>query len=332
MELLNYFKSYLEKALNIELILDEKYRGEGLPFFMYDLYDFHKIKLYKNYFVVIIDKGEKELTPENIKKQIEMISNKTGMEVIYVIRALTSFQRDRLIKYNINFVVPDNQMYLPHLKIDLREHFKSVKQPKKYLSPASQAIIILSILNNYSQLDSQMILNLVDYSAMSVSRSFKEISNFGIGKLIRDGKEKILHLPDDKIQIWDKSKAFLSSPIMQEKWIKHDFPYNNLLHAGLSALSQYSMIAPPKNKVYAIYKEEWYKLAKKDSVNKLIEPSQTESNIKLQVWRYPPDMNKNNNYVDKFSLYMSLKDEKDERVEQALEDILEDELNGYRDR
>ena len=328
MELVYSFKRYLEKVLNLQLIMDVKYRGEGLPYFMYDLYNLHKIKIYKNYFVVIIDKGEKDLTPENIKKQIEIISNKTGLEAIYVHKALTSFQRDRLIKYNINFVVPNNQMYLPHLKIDLREHFKSANQPKKYLSPASQAIIISSILNNYSQLDSQMIKNNINYSAMSVSRSFKEISNFGIGKLMRDGKEKILHLLDGRIQIWDKSKALMNSPIIQEIWLSQTLFDQKLLIAGLSALSHYSMISPPKNKVYAVYKEDWYKISKNESVKQLIEPIQTESNIKLQVWSYPLDLWSHTNIVDKYSLYLSLKDEKDERIEQALKEMMEEELNG----
>jgi len=328
MELKYSFKRYLEKVLNIHLIMDVKYRGEGLPYFMYNLYNLHKIKIYNNYFVVIIDKGEKDLTPENIKKQIEIISNKTGMEVIYVHKALTSFQRDRLIKYNINFVVPNNQMYLPHLKIGLREHFKSANQPTKYLSPASQAIIILSILNNYSHLDSQMIQNNISYSAMSVSRSFKEISNYGIGKLIRDGKEKILHLLNDRKQIWDKSKALMNSPVIQEIWLNKTLFDQNLQIAGISALAEYSMISPPENKEYAIYKEDWYKLAKKESVKRLIEPSQTESNIKLQVWYYPPDLRKGKNIVDKYSLYLSLKGEKDERIEHALEEMMEEEFNG----
>jgi len=279
-------------------------------------------------FLLIFDKDKNSATPENLRKQIDVISEKTNIDVIYVHPALSSFQRERLIKYKINFVVPDNQMYLPYLKIDLREHFKSLHQKNGSLSPASQAIIIFSILNKYSQLDSHIIMNNLNYTAMSVSRSFREISNHEIGDLKKNGKENSLHLPESKRQIWMRSLDFMKSPIMKEVWL-HELPPNYMFPvAGLSALAEYSMIAPPQNLVYAIHKKNWYKIAHDKLIKKLIEPIQTGSNIKLQVWSYPLDLCKNSNIVDKYSLYLSFKNETNERIEQALEEMMEEELNG----
>jgi len=48
--------------------------------------------------------------------------------------------------------------------------------------------------------------------------------------------------------------------------------------------------------------------------------------VELQLWDYDPKMFSNKNHVDVLSLYASLKDETDERVEQALEEVLRGEL------
>jgi hypothetical protein len=45
----------------------------------------------------------------------------------------------------------------------------------------------------------------------------------------------------------------------------------------------------------------------------------------LQIWDYDPREFSDKNYVDTLSLYASLKEDKDERIEQALEEVLRGE-------
>ncbi len=49
----------------------------------------------------------------------------------------------------------------------------------------------------------------------------------------------------------------------------------------------------------------------------------------IQVWRYDPTLFAKNVVVDIFSLYLSLKDETDERVELAMQEALEAQLRWY---
>jgi len=48
--------------------------------------------------------------------------------------------------------------------------------------------------------------------------------------------------------------------------------------------------------------------------------------VEIELWDYDPRLFSNSSNVDILSLYASLKDETDERVEQALEDVLRGEL------
>lgn len=93
-----------------------------------------------------------------------------------------------------------------------------------------------------------------------------------------------------------------------------------LLVAGLEALSKKSMLNPPGHFVRAIA------MATFKEIN--IEPIE-EGNItgfenltELQIWEYDPRLFKEKDRVDIVSLYATLQEEKDERVEQALEAAL----------
>jgi hypothetical protein len=328
MELIDKFKSYLKSVLGISLTLDGENRIEGLPYYLYERYNIYKIKIIKSSFAIMMDTKNEDIRPENIKKQVNLIKEKSKLDVIYVHPALSSFQRDRLIKYKVNFVVPGNQMFLPYLKIDLREHFKSLDQLKMQLTSSSQAIIVYSILNNLSQLDSKIVMESLNFSAMSVSRSFREISGFKIGKLVKKGKLNYLEFPNSGRKLFDSTKTLLKSPVIKVVWFK-EIPVNGLFPAGLSALARYSMIAFPPNSEFAIDKREWNKIFRQERIKDLIEPEQTESNIKLQIWSYSPGLNKQNT-IDRYSLYLSLQNVKDERIEQALEEMMEEETNGQR--
>lgn len=328
MEVIRSFQEYLNTVLGIKPVIYEADRVEGLPHFIYEIYDVYKVSIHKEKFVAVVDVAAEKNTPERIKKQIELISNKTKLPGIYIHSGLCSFQRKRLIDYKVNFVIPYNQMYLPVMKLDLREHFKSRIPHRDIYAPSTQAIVIYALLHNLSRLNSQIIMSNLDYSAMTVSRAFRQIANSSIGSIEREGKEKTLILLADKKELWDKSKTYMRSPVKREVWLSTKISRRIQTVAGLSALAEHTMLAPPINPVYAIYIEEWNKLVKDDSVKKSIEPIQTDSNVKLQIWRYSTNLGMQQHIVDKYSLYLSLKDEKDERVEQALRDMLDEVFNG----
>ena len=59
----------------------------------------------------------------------------------------------------------------------------------------------------------------------------------------------------------------------------------------------------------------------------------SRSQCKIEIWRYNPDVLTLNNCVDELSLYLSLMSDEDERVEEALEILLDnvwERLDGNR--
>ena len=81
-------------------------------------------------------------------------------------------------------------------------------------------------------------------------------------------------------------------------------------------LAKLTNLAEPEHPVYAIGYKQWQSLS--------LEPREgpDDANIELEIWHYDPALFAVSGHVDPFSLYLSLRELQDERVEKALETIM----------
>jgi hypothetical protein len=93
------------------------------------------------------------------------------------------------------------------------------------------------------------------------------------------------------------------------------------MQAGLSALAQFSLLAAPNHSVFAVGMNEWQTIKRQEKFTQLTvaEPESYE----VEIWSYSPQLFAKESVVDKFSLFLSLKDNFDERVEKALHEMME---------
>ena len=81
------------------------------------------------------------------------------------------------------------------------------------------------------------------------------------------------------------------------------------------------MLTPPQKQVYAASAKDWKAIKRKYSLEIISYPD--EAGYEMEVWSYSPGLFANGKIVDQFSLYLSLIDIKDERVESAMEEMME---------
>ena len=86
--------------------------------------------------------------------------------------------------------------------------------------------------------------------------------------------------------------------------------------AGETALSEMSMLNPSRFRTYAVYEKDFDKT---QLIDELIDP---EVQVKVEIWAYDPQLFTHTNIADGDLG----KENKDERIEEVLEDILEKEL------
>ena len=115
--------------------------------------------------------------------------------------------------------------------------------------------------------------------------------------------------------LYQKAVPYLIQPVRTTVFIEKSAVTRDMFPAGLSALSEMSMLNPP-----AV--ETWGTVGGKikGSAQKLID---SEKQCALQLWRYDPRRISQTGGVDVLSLAASLADDMDERVEQCIEEILE---------
>ncbi|UVV58175.1 hypothetical protein NXY28_18035 [Bacteroides thetaiotaomicron] len=95
-----------------------------------------------------------------------------------------------------------------------------------------------------------------------------------------------------------------------------DLP-DNLMTSGINALSHYSHLNPEERRTVAILDRDFKKM-----VSEGLKVDDMEGKHCIEVWIYHPRMFPDTEYVDKLSLYLSLRHDTDARVEGELEYII----------
>lgn len=313
--------NYMRETLGITALLDHWEGSRALPIFMQDLYDCYTVCILDRHFILLVDRGTGENTPASICKHVSLIRDRWGEDVMYVNSAVTFYNRRRLIDYKVPFVIPGNQLYLPDVGLDLREHFRKSRTKRRSFSPATQVVILYALANHcYAPLTSGQFVEKLGYTPMTLSRAFDELEHAGIGVGSVQGRERVLHLENHGRTLWETALPFLRSPVQRSVPVRFPILEVPVLEAGLTALSRYSMIAAPSRPVLAVSADEWRTMKSSADVEELAYDEADAG--RLEIWRYSPRLLSTTGTVDHLSLFLSLRDSKDERVEAALDEML----------
>jgi DNA-binding MarR family transcriptional regulator len=305
---------------------------ENLPIYITQSYKLQEAVLF-NRNIVFAEQTQDHFTVSQIAKHLQVIKKNLDKPVVLVLKNMQSYNRKRFIENRINFIVPEKQIFLPELLISLSENFKIEKDYKsKKLMPSSQFLLIFHLLNKNNnwkleQKSFKEIAERLDYTPMAISYAVDELKNYNLIDVLGD-REKHIRFSYKKRALWNYAleKDLFESPILKTIYTD-DIPENIfMLKAGISALSQYTRLNPDRQQYYAVEKREFYKLQKNNVFNN---SSDTEGRYAIEVWKYDPKIlaaeSKNNNTsVDPLSLYLSIKNNCDERIEMGLEQLIDE--------
>jgi hypothetical protein len=316
------FERYLNETLDINVQPEKWKEAENFPFFLRNRYAFFEVSILGASCLVMSAKNAAEQSPATIHKHILGVQKKWPHEVIYVQRKVTAYNRKRLIEHKLPFVIPGNQMYLPFLGIDLREHFKTIRKPDLRWSPSTQTVVLYALLHDGEvRFTPKQLSNCLAYTPMTMTRALDELEGAGVGQIAMVGRERVLRFDGGRKALWKNAIGALRSPVKKRLWVKPGLVKPLGMMAGLSALAFYSALAEPVNPVFALEGKMWkeIKAAQNLRVLTVAEPGAFE----LEIWRYSPELFAKDGLVDRFSLYLSMQADVDERVESALAEMME---------
>jgi hypothetical protein len=285
-----------------------------------DRFHFFQLKLLDHPILLMVDSPEEAQSPAVIAKQLLQVRSRSTDEVVYVTQALSAINRRRLIEHKVAFIIPGNQLYLPLLGLDLREHLKRLRDKQTILSPATQVLLLKVLLERDPQAmtpkDSAIRLG---YSPMTMTRAFDELESLKIGQFQMVGRQRQVRFPLGGKEIWQRALPHLTSPVRSRCHIMDFDPGEKFLLAGLSALAELTDLVEPTHRVYALPQLEWQNIIESRPLTQLshAEPGSVE----IQIWKYPPKLLAKDHLVDPLSLVLSLRHEPDERITVALEQL-----------
>jgi len=312
--------SYVRKILGQSVKIKPWPGASSLPVFLQKTYTFYATEIMSHSCLIAIDEGTKEQAPTVIEKHLSQLRKTWTENIIYVRQSISAYSRTRLIEHKIPFIVPDNQLYLPDLGLDLREHMNKLRSAPEPLSPSTQALV-LYVLNKrfYGPLTADRFKKILGYTPMTFSRALNELERIQPASITTKGHKRILEFKEKGRSLWNLALPYLLSPVKKEAPVHLPSALLKMAkEAGLSALSSYSMLSNPVVPVIALWEDVV-------SAYKLPELPFEEKGVHIvEVWKYDPGLLSDGKAVDRLSLYLSLRNNRDERVESSLDKILED--------
>jgi hypothetical protein len=319
-----YLRSILRDMVGVMQPAPKELR-KRLPHYLLDRFDLWPVPIAGEPILLAVasEENNQVLTSTgDTKRMLATVAELSGMPVLYVVEAVQSYQRKRLIDAGVEFLVPDSQFFAPSLGVVLRNQFATQRsQPSEQMSPSTQAVLISLLLSDRKMpVTASSVAKDIGYTGMTATRAVRELQSYGLVRLHREGRTNQIALVEDRARTWELAKPLMRSPVLRVEYPRHATMENcrHLLRlAGLDALSQLTMLAKPKQYAWAISQADW------STVVKEVDPPDGAENAGeyVQIWAYPTTLGGHGTTVDPLSLLLTLDGDNDERVQMAIEEL-----------
>ena len=314
---------YLATVLGIEATFYPYAGAAHLPYHLTEAYEINECQLMGKRFLALIA-GDKELTPASIEKQEQWLREKTGLRGILIAQRMPAYNRKRLIERKIPFLVPDNQLYLPDLGLDLREHLKTAQPAVPQLSPSSQVVLLACLLRRLDSADGMAAATLAEklkYTKMTMSRALDELRTLQLVERHGEGRATRFRFLAGGRELWEKARPYLRSPVKKRIYLDEWFSGAEF-KAGALALDELTQFAAFGRATWAVTSRQWQQLQKEPGTHIITEVSKAIAHAEFEIWHYDPRLLTEPPCVDPLSLALSLADETDDRAQISVDQLL----------
>lgn len=256
-----------------------------------------------------------------LKKQIARIQEVDKAPVVLKLAAVSFYRRKSLIENKISFVT-EKQAYLPFIGAFLTDEKETEKQKIKKFVFSTQQLVLLYLYSRKSKLYISEATKNLPFSAMTLSRAVKQLETVGLFTVTKDGVNKVIESKYDKQELFEKVKDYLSTPVRKVGYIEKSNHTAGMIIAGETALAEKTMLNPSRIITYAVDEKAF---DKKLLIDELIDP---DKQVRVELWAYDPKQLADGDTADSLSVALSFMGNTDERIEEAVEKLVERELRG----
>lgn len=310
---------YLENLLGEKVIvreLDERALA-CLPIYITGAYKLYTLQLLGKDLILLCNTGEMQFAPAQIRKQKELVEGKTGKTPLFAFETVASYNLQRLIIQRVNYIIPGRQLFIPDMLLDLRP-LKGSPANNDTIPAIAQCTVLYHLqVRSLAGKTAREIAELFGVSYPNVNRAFRWLKDREFITLTGD-RTKRVSFNHERKALWKAVKPHLVNPV--ERAVFTDATLDDAQLSGISALSGYTLINGEGRETYAVSKERFKELAV---------PTDKEFGANcIEIWKYNPCHLSENGLVDRISLFLTLKDNEDERIQIELESMI-DKMTWY---
>lgn len=273
--------------------------------------------LFATDWLFLFSRQDELLTPEMVLSHHHLLASQYSLPILVVFQSGSQEFCTSLLKWRLPFVVTGRQCYIPAaLVLFNAAKFTKPLHHAAFLSPIGQVLLLDYLLHHdLPQTISfhQLKQNFPTIHKVYLSRGTSELEHAGLASLEHVGRQRILVWKGTRRQLWEQAQPLLRNPVLRR--IRVTTPLDGHLRAGLTALAQYTNLNDNDTPTFAIHSRQ---------CPAHLKPLEYSGNY-LELWRYDPKLlTRGGATVDKLSLYLSLKNHPDPRVQGELNPMLED--------
>lgn len=300
-----------------------------LPISFEKRFQYVQMKFHKESFLLIKEKRRGSL--DSFVTQARIMGEKASMDVVLVFSKLSDIEKKQLLQARVPFADFKGNLFFPPLGLVLNANDDVVAS--KELTPSEQLTWIAFLLTKgQKEVDVDMLSQVTGLPNSTIYRCLRTFKTLDwLNK-----PNKLYTYTASKKELFLKSESYLFNPIKKRLLLPNVDLENiksayRLLYGGTYALSYLTFLAESyENSSYVISQRQFNKLSLPLSQHVL------EGKV-LEIWRYRPFVsefwngfkeNQDRQFVDPISLYLTLKDDDDPRVEEEIE-VLKSNILHY---
>lgn len=254
----------------------------------------------------------------SLKKQIARIQEVDNVPVIFELPTVSSYRRKSLIENKIPFVT-EKQIFLPFIGALLTDEKETYKKTEKFVF-STQQLFLFYLYSKKKQLYISEAAKKLPFTAMTLTRAVKQLDTTGLFTVTKDGVNKVIESKYGRLELFEKAKKYLSTPIRKAGYIQKAQVTAEMVFAGETVLSEKTMLNSGRIFTYAV---DGKSFDKKLLNEELVDP---DKQVRLELWSYNPKQFSNDGVADSISVALSFSGNEDERIEEAVEELIEGEL------
>lgn len=305
---------FIEKVLGLSVSRQPWEHLQKMPYYIQDRFTIEKVALGNIATLFIYPKTELDHTAA-LQKHIARIQKAESIPVVIVLLSMSRYRRDAFVEARIPFVVPDKQLYLPFMGTYMQERLDSEEVKLEKFQPATQVLFFYYLYQGKKDMYMSNAVKDLGYSAMTISRAAKQLVQTGFFTESKNGVQKVLTGTVQGRELFYSVRSALINPVRRRTSVKKTELNNEYILAGDTAIAKQTMLNDSMFRCYAV--------VGKQKITELPYAMDANSDVVVELWKYDPALLSKDGMVDPLSLAMSYENEEDERVQEAIEELLD---------